>query len=155
MSMKQTIMEKLFAEKPLTNEEILHIGSRLDDNDSPKPEESKKTRKKVKLLPYDHTIKDSLIKACSLTDSDFENINKLIRSEVIDKKNELDCNSKQIEVYEKIALAKPQNLRLLMYQFVKTKMALQKRESGGGIIKLGGGGDFRDFLDFLKGQGGG
>ncbi len=159
MSMKQRIMEKLFAEKPLTNKEILHIGSCLSDNDTPEPQEGNVENKKVVMAAYDHTVKDSLIRACALTDADFEHINKLIRSEIIDRKDELDCNSKQVEVYEKIALSKPQNLRLLMYQFVKTKDALQKKEQSGSFgIRLGGnggGGDFRDFLDFLKGQGGG
>jgi hypothetical protein len=151
--MKQQIMEKLFAEKPLTNEEILYIGSRLDDNDAPKVEEGAKRtrRKKTTVLPYDHSNKESLTKACSLTDADFESINKLIRSEVLSRKDELTCDSKVIEVYEKIGLAKPQNFRLLMYQFVRMKHALEKRDSGmGGIgIRLGGGG-FGDFLDFLR-----
>lgn len=149
MSMKQKIMEKLFAEKPLTNEEILLIGASLDDTTS--PDETKK----ASLPTFNHSEKN-LPKACGLTQEDFETVNKLIRSEIMGRKDELDCNSKAIEVYERIGLAKPANFRLLMYQFVKMKGALQK--TGGitmrmGGIGKGGGGDFGDFLDFLKGRG--
>jgi hypothetical protein len=146
MSMKQKIMEKLFAEKPLTNEEILHIGSRLGE-DAPE----KIVEGKTSVLPFDHTVKDSLSKACSLREEDFDRINKLIRTEVMDRKDELDCDSKQIEVYEKIGMAKPQNFRLLMYQFVKMRSQLQKKESGSGFgLRMGSGKDFGDFLDFLR-----
>ena len=147
--MKQVIMEKLFAEKPLTNEEILLIGSRLDDSEVPKEEGKKARKKKGAILPYDHNEKDSLTKACSLTDADFDNINKLIRSEIMDRKDDLNCDSKVIEVYEKIGLAKPQNLRLLMYQFVKMKHALQQKDNGIGI-RIGGSGGLDDFLNFLR-----
>lgn len=143
---KQVIMEKLFAEKPLTNEEILHIGSKLGE-ETPAPA---KGRKK-KLVGYDHSI-DKLSRACGLTDSDFESVNKLIRSEVMDKDKQLSADSMVVEVYEKIGLAKPVNFRVLMYQFVKMKKALQKQGNVGIRIDRGGGG-LDDFLDFLKGRG--
>lgn len=147
--MKQQIMEKLFSEKPLTNEEILHIGSCLSDDEKPK-EGTKRRSKKSKILPYDHTIRESLSKACYLTDKDFDNINTLIRSEVIDRKDELDTSSKVVEVYEKIGLAKPQNFRLLMYQYVKMKEQLENKRASNSI---GFRGDLGDFLNFLKNGG--
>jgi hypothetical protein len=157
MSKKQEIMEKLFAEKPLSNEEILLIGASLPE-DGVVSKAGTKTRKKKSSLPAFNHSESNLSKACGLSETDFDNVNKLIRTEVMDRKDELDCNSKQIEVYERIALAKPQNFRLLVYQFVKMKNELQKNSSGiriGGIGGLGGGkgGGLDDFLDFLRGQG--
>lgn len=146
MSKKTEIMGKLFDSQPLTNEEILFIGSCLPDTDS---EPGKKGRKKkVGVMPYDHSVKESLSKACSLTNADFDHINSLIKSEVVGRKDELDTDSKMVEVYERIGLAKPQNFRLLMYQFVKMKSALQR---GMGGISIKGGGGLDDFLKFLRG----
>ena len=151
MSLKQQIMEKLFAEKPLTNEEILHIGSRLSEDDEVKEEGVKRSRKKKSALPaFNHNEKESLQKACGLTDSDFDHINKLLRSEVMDRKDELNSDSKVIEVYEKIALAKPQNIRLLMFQYVRMKHKLERGDGGIGIKIGGNGGSLGDFLDFLR-----
>ena len=146
---KQTIMEKLFAEKPLTNEEILHIGSKLDEQ--PVATTTGKAKKK-KAIPFNHSDKISLTEACGLRDEDFKHINKLIKSEVMDNKA-LELDSMVVEVYEKIGLAKPQNFRLLMYQFVKMRRALQKASGIG--MRLGGdggSGGLDDFLNFLKGR---
>ena len=146
MSKKQRIMEKLFDNKQLSNEEILYLGANLVD-------EGEAVDRKG-LPNYDHSIKDSVSKACGLIESDFDAVNELIKSEIMGRNDELNTLSKQIEVYEKIGLSKPQNFRLLMYQFVKMKSSLQK--SGGISLKIGRGnggdkGGFEDFLDFLKG----
>lgn len=146
--MKQKIMEKLFAEKPLTNEEILLIGSSLSDEN-----------KKSELPGYKHDVKDSLTKACGLVDADFKDVNNVIRTEIIDNGKNLDCDSKQVEIYERIAKMNPQSLRVLMYQFVKMKNQLKKGLMSppvgmniGGIGGMrGDGGGLDDFLNFLDG----
>lgn len=145
--MKQEIMEKLFSDKPLTTEEIMLVGASLND------EKPKGRKKKTSLPIYNHT-KISIGDACGLTDADFDNINKLIRSQIIDKKDEINCDSKHIEAMEKIAAVSPLNMRLILYQYVKMKNALEN--GGGGIgFRLGGHGKggFDDFLDFLRGRG--
>ena len=147
--MKQEIMEKLFAEKPLSNEEILYIGSQLKD-EIPQDSNNDVKAKKVGVIPYNHTVKDSLSKACGLVEDDFNKINKLIRSEIMDRTDELDCDSKQIEVYEKIASVRPQNFRMMMYQYMKFKRMIEKSQTGGGTFRFGGSGDLGDFLDFLR-----
>lgn len=146
---KQTIMEKLFAEKPLTNEEILHIGSRLDEE--PVVASTGKAKKK-KAIPFDHKDTIPFSDACGLKEEDFKHINKLIKSEVMDKDKELALDSMIVEVYEKISLAKPQNLRLVMYQFVKMRKMLQKNSTSGIRLDNGGSGGLDDFLNFLKGR---
>lgn len=154
MSMKQQIMEKLFAEQPLTNEEILYIGSNLDETVASSESPTKTRRSKKAKLPFKHEAAD-FADACGLRDIDFDSVNKIIKSEVMDKKEELSTKSKQVEVYERIALSKPVNMRLILYQFMKMKDALNNRQGIG--IKLGGSGkppgDLGDFLDFLKGLG--
>ena len=152
--MKQQIMEKLFAEQPLTNEEILYIGANLDEAAPTQESASKTRRSKKSKLPFNHSA-DDFATACGLKDTDFDNVNKIIKSEIMDKKDELSAKSKQVEVYEKIALSKNTNLRLILYQFMKMKDALSNKQSIG--IRLGGSGkppgDLGDFLDFLKGLG--
>lgn len=152
--MKQQIMEKLFAEQPLTNEEILYIGANVDESAATQESTSKTRRSKKSKLPFNHAASD-FSEACGLKDSDFDNINKIIKTEIMDKKEELATKSKQVEVYEKIALSKSANLRLILYQFMKMKDALQNRQGVG--IQFGGSGkppgDLGDFLDFLKGLG--
>lgn len=145
--MKQEIMERLFNEKPLTSEQLLYVGSHLSDGEGG-------VMPDIKSLPkYNHAIKDSIVKACSITDGDLENINKLIKSEVMEKKEDINCDSKYVEIYEKVGLASPINLRILMYQFVKMRNAVNKGMGGFGM-KLGGSGPggLKDFLDFLRGQ---
>ena len=139
MSMKQQIMEKLFDNKVLTNDEILYIGGHLGDD----------INNGGTNIPYDHNNKGSLSTACGLTNEDFESVNQLIRTEVMDRKSELNCDSKVVEVYENIAKTKPQHFRLLMYQFVKMKKELQSK-SGVGIRVDRGKGGLDDFLDFLR-----
>lgn len=142
MDMKQQIMEKLFAEKPLSNEEILYVGANLGTN--------KGGDFTISTLPaYNHSS-SSLVDACGLTDDDFESVNSLIKSEIMARKDELDTCSKEVEVYEKIGMTKPAHFRMLMYQFVKMKSTLKKKNNGPSI-KLGGG-NLDDFLDFLKGK---
>ena len=142
--MKQKIMEKLFAEKPLTNEEILQIGSCLDMENG-RPATSK----------YKHDVKDSLQTACGISVEDLNHVNGLIKSEILSKKKSLDCDSKSVEIYEKLALSKPENLRVLMYQFVKMKNMLKKGNMSlphniTGINLGGNGGGMDDFLNFLN-----
>jgi len=152
--MKQQIMEKLFSEQSLTNEEILYIGANLDESAATQESTSKTRRSKKSKLPFNHAASD-FSEACGLRDSDFDNINKIIKTEIMDKKEQLATKSKQVEVYEKIALSKSANLRLILYQFMKMKDALQNRQGVGiqfgGLGKPPGGLD--DFLDFLKGLG--
>ena len=92
--MKQQILEKLFSDKPLTSDEILHISSHLRE------EEQVST-----LPPYDHD-KDGVLEACGVEEKDIDSLNKEYERISNKKEEELESDglrkSVQVEIMEGI-----------------------------------------------------
>lgn len=108
--MKEQILDKLFNNRELTSEELVFIGSNLQDNAASLPPK------------FDHDNKMSH-EACGITEKDADKLNKLLVKAV--REGKLERVSEIVEKTEQFALKSPINLRLICMQCVKH--AIEKR----------------------------